>query len=81
MAALTLMGSIEIRGKARRAWQAPRAMPGQSERRGTEMSEKPIVTLFMLASVALPVAVWLVSDGSRAWPSPAAPCARSRLTV
>ena len=24
------------------------------------MSEKPIVTLFMLASVALPVAAWLV---------------------
>jgi hypothetical protein len=26
----------------------------------TKMSEKPIVTLFMLASVALPVAAWLV---------------------
>ena len=47
------------------------------------MSQKPIVTLFMLASVALPVAAWLVIRWylSRAWPSPAAPCARSRLTV
>ena len=82
MAAPTLMGSSGYWGKARRAWRAPRAIPGRSEKGGTEMRENPIVTLFRLASVTLPVAAWLVVRWySRAWPSPAAPCARSRWTV